>query len=129
MNDFDTPKWVHDAVFYHVFPERFANGDLSNDPPGVLPWGTSPSQDGFMGGDLQGVLDRLDYLSDLGISALYFNPVFQARSNHKFDHGDYLTIDPHFGSNELMKQLVDACHQRDIRIILDISHNHSGREF
>ena len=74
-------------------------------------------------------MDRLDYLKELGVGALYLNPIFKARSNHKFDHGDYLVVDPHFGTNELMRRLVDEAHQRGIRIILDISHNHSGREF
>ena len=127
--EFPTPRWVHDAVFYHIFPERFANGDPGNDPPGAVPWGSPPEVDNFMGGDLQGVIDRLDYLEELGVTAIYFNPIFQAKSNHKFDHGDYMKVDPHFGTNELMKELVRRAHGRGIRVILDISHNHSGREF
>lgn len=126
---FYTPTWVHNAVFYHIFPERFANGNPDNDPPGTVPWGSTPTLDNFMGGDLQGVLDRLGYLTDLGVNAIYFNPIFQARSNHKFDHGDYFKVDPHFGTNELMRRLVKEAHELGIRIILDISHNHSGREF
>lgn len=129
MEAFETPRWVHDTIFYHIFPERFCNGDPANDPPGSVPWGSPPTLDNFMGGDLQGVLDRLDYLVDLGVNAIYLNPIFEARSNHKFDHGDYLKVDPHFGTNELMKRLVDEAHRLGIRIILDISHNHSGREF
>ena len=129
VEGFETPRWVYDTIFYHIFPERFCNGDPSNDPPGTVPWGSRPTFDNFMGGDLQGVMDRLDYLKELGVGALYLNPIFKARSNHKFDHGDYLVVDPHFGTNELMRRLVDEAHQRGIRIILDISHNHSGREF
>ena len=127
--DFHTPAWVHDAIFYHIFPERFANGDPGNDPPGSMPWGSTPTVDNFMGGDLQGVMDRIDYLVDLGVTAIYFNPIFKARSNHKFDHGDYMRVDPHFGTNDLMKQLVRKAHSNGIRVILDISQNHSGREF
>lgn len=129
MEPFVTPSWVHDTVFYQIFPERFCNGDPANDPPGVVPWGSRPTIDNFMGGDLEGVLQRFDYLEDLGVGAIYFNPIFTARSNHKYDHGDYLTVDPHFGTNELLKQLVEEAHRRGIRVILDISHNHSGREF
>lgn len=127
--EFTTPQWVRDAVFYHIFPERFANGDPTNDPPGTVPWASPPEHDTFMGGDIQGVIDRLPYLEELGITALYFNPIFAARSNHKFDHGDYMKVDPHFGTNPLLKEFVQACHQKGIRVILDISHNHSGREF
>lgn len=127
--EFETPGWVQDAVFYQIFPERFANGDPMNDPPGSVAWGSMPTNDCTMGGDLQGVIDRLDYLQDLGVTAIYFNPVFKARSNHKFDHGDYMQIDPHFGTNDLFKRFVDDAHHRGIRIILDISQNHSGREF
>ena len=129
LEPFVTPKWVHDSVFYQIFPERFCNGDPANDPPGVVPWGSPPTFDNFMGGDLAGVLQRLDYLEDLGVSAIYFNPIFEARSNHKYDHGDYLKVDPHFGSNQLMRDLTEEMHRRGMRVILDISHNHCGREF
>ena len=126
---FETPKWVADAIFYQIFPERFANGNPGNDPPGSVPWGSEPGPDTFMGGDLEGVRQHLDYLVELGVNAIYFNPIFAARSNHKYDHGDYMTVDPHFGTNEEMKALVDEAHRRGIRIILDISQNHCGREF
>ncbi len=129
LPDFETPGWVHNAIFYQIFPERFANGDTSNDPPGCLPWASTPTPEAFMGGDLQGVLDRLDYLKELGVTAIYFNPIFAARSNHKFDHRDYKQVDPHFGTNQLLKELVAAAHNRGIRVILDISQNHSGRDF
>jgi len=129
LEPFLTPSWVHHTVFYQIFPERFCNGDPGNDPPGTQAWGSPPALDNFMGGDLLGVLQRLDYLEDLGVGAIYLNPVFQARSNHKYDHGDYLKVDPHFGTNQLLKDLVDEAHRRGMRIILDISHNHSGREF
>jgi len=127
--DFPTPRWVHDAIFYHIFPERFANGDPSNDPEGAVPWGSEPREDTFMGGDLRGIMDHLDYLVDLGVTAIYLNPIFKARSNHKYDHADYMTVDPHFGTNELMKEFVRQAHATGIRIILDISQNHCGREF
>lgn len=126
---FAPPAWVKDAVFYQIFPERFANGDPSNDPEGVEPWGGEPRIDNFFGGDLQGVLDHLDHLTALGVNAIYFNPLFAATTNHKYDTSDYLKVDPRFGSNELLKTLVDACRARGIRVLLDAVFNHSGKEW
>lgn len=124
-----TPTWVKDAVFYQIFPERFANGDPSLDPDNVQPWGTPPTLHNFMGGDLKGVLDHLDYLEDLGINAIYFNPLFQATSNHKYNTSDYFKIDPHFGDLNRFRELLDACHTRGIRVILDGVFCHTGRGF
>lgn len=123
------PDWVKDAVFYQIFPERFANGDPSNDPDGVQAWGGSPTPKNFFGGDLQGVIDHLDYLNDLGVNAVYFNPLFTATTNHKYDTSDYLQIDSQFGTKEKLKELVDACHARGIRILLDGVFNHCGHTF
>nr|WP_233167426.1 alpha-glycosidase [Paenibacillus roseus] len=132
MNPIDIispPAWVKDAVFYQIFPERFANGDPGNDPANVLPWGGTPTPSNFFGGDLQGVMDHLDYLSQLGINAIYFTPVFEATTNHKYDTRDYFKVDPHFGTNETLKQLVSACHSRGIRVLLDAVFNHCGKTF
>lgn len=126
---FTVPEWVKNAIFYQIFPERYANGDPGNDPVNVLPWGGQPERNNFFGGDLQGVIDQLDYLSELGISAIYFTPVFTATTNHKYDTEDYTTIDPHFGDVETMKRLVSACHERGIRVLLDAVFNHSGKTF
>jgi len=126
---FTVPDWVKDAVFYQIFPERFANGDPSNDPEGVLPWGGKPERDNFFGGDLQGVIDHLDHLSELGITAIYFTPLFEATTNHKYDTADYMRIDPHFGDIETIKKLVKACHERGIRVLFDAVFNHSGKTF
>ncbi|MFB9274233.1 alpha-glycosidase [Cohnella cellulosilytica] len=126
---FVPPAWVKDAVFYQIFPERFANGDPSLNPEGTLPWGGAPTPTNFFGGDLQGVLERLDHLSALGVNAIYFNPLFEATTNHKYDTKDYLKVDPRFGTNEKLKELVDACHARGIRVMLDAVFNHSGKEF
>jgi glycosidase len=123
------PAWVADAVFYHIFPDRFANGDASNDPGGVQAWGAPPTIWGFQGGDLRGVLDHLDYLSDLGIHALLFNPIFQASSNHRYNTTDYFRIDPRLGTHEDFRALLDAVHQRGMRIVLDGVFNHCGRGF
>jgi cyclomaltodextrinase len=113
-----TPYWVQDSIFYHIFPDRFANGDTSNDPPNVQKWGSPPTTWGFQGGDLRGILQNLDYLLELGINALYLNPIFLATSNHRYNTSDYFQID-----------LVDAVHKNDMRIILDGVFNHCGRSF
>ncbi|WP_106769121.1 alpha-glycosidase [Paenibacillus faecalis] len=127
---FTTPDWVKDAVFYQIFPERFANGDPSNDPKGTLPWSsTEPTPTNFFGGDLQGVIDHLDYLSELGINAIYFTPLFTATTNHKYDTEDYMEIDPQFGDKDTLKKLVDLCHERGIRVVMDAVFNHSGKTF
>lgn len=123
------PEWAKQAVFYQIMPERFANGDPSNDPKPIEAWGGKPTRQNFFGGDLKGVLDHLDDLCNLGITAIYFTPIFTAPSNHKYDTLDYKTVDPHFGNNELLKQVVEKCHERGIRVILDAVFNHCGETF
>jgi cyclomaltodextrinase len=126
---FTPPEWVKSAVFYQIFPERFANGDASLNPSATEQWGAQPTPSNFFGGDLQGVLDHLDYLQNLGINAIYFNPLFAATTNHKYDTADYMRVDPQFGTNEKLKELVDACHERGIRVMLDAVFNHVGHTF
>ena len=125
----DQPAWVQDAVFYQIFPERFANGDPGNDPPGTVPWDSLPTRENFFGGDLQGILDHVDHLVELGATALYLTPVFTARSSHKYDTCDFLAVDPAFGSASLLRKLVDACHGRGVRVVLDAVFNHCGDGF
>lgn len=124
-----TPEWVKHAVFYQIFPERFANGEPSRSPENVEPWGSPPTFHNFMGGDLKGVIDHLDYLQQLGITAIYFNPIFQATSNHKYNTFDYFMIDPHFGDLSRFQELLRECHSRNIKVILDGVFNHCGRGF
>ncbi|WP_408010652.1 glycoside hydrolase family 13 protein [Pseudalkalibacillus sp. A8] len=127
---FKAPEWVSGTVWYQIFPERFANSDPSINPPGTLDWGSKPPEkDNFFGGDFQGVIDHLDYLADLGISGIYFTPIFKAHSNHKYDTIDYLEIDPQFGDKETFRKLVMECHKRDIKVMLDAVFNHSGYFF
>lgn len=121
-----TPEWVKDTVWYQIFPDRFANGDSSIDPEDVEPWGSEPKHDNFMGGDLQGVIDHLDYLKELGIGGIYFCPIFTAKSNHRYDTIDYMEIDPRLGTKETFKKLVDEAHKRGIKIMLDAVFNHAG---
>lgn len=127
IDRFKTPDWVKKTVWYQIFPERFANGDPTNDPAGTLPWSSkAPDREDFFGGDLQGVLDHLDYLEELGINGIYFCPIFKATSNHKYDTIDYFEIDPDFGDKDLFRRLVAACHARGIRVMLDAVFNHIG---
>lgn len=91
--------------------------------------GRNPRPDNFFGGDLQGVIDHLDHLTELGITGIYFTPVFTATTNHKYDTEDYMQVDPHFGDVDTLKRLVDACHERGIRVLLDAVFNHAGRTF
>lgn len=124
------PDWVRDTIWYQIFPERFANGDPELNPPNTLEWGAAePSPTNFFGGDFQGVIDHLDYLVDLGISGIYFTPIFKAYSNHKYDTIDYLEIDEQFGDKETFQKLVEACHVRGIKVMLDAVFNHSGFYF
>jgi glycosidase len=123
------PDWVQDAVFYQIFPDRFANGDMRNDPPNVKPWDTPPSLWKFHGGDLQGVIQKLDYLLDLGITAIYLNPIFQATSVHRYNTTDYYKIDPKLGTFEDFRALIDIAHENGVRVVLDGVFNHCGRGF
>jgi glycosidase len=123
------PEWVQDAIFYQIFPDRFANGDPENDPPNVLSWNEKPTGLGFQGGDLQGIIDRFDYLLDLGVNAVYLNPIFLAASNHRYDTTDYFRIDPKLGDMRVFHALIEKAHENGVRIILDGVFNHCGRGF
>ncbi len=123
------PNWVYESVFYQIFPDRFANGDPGNDPTNVVPWGTRPDVTHFMGGDLEGIRQKLDYLSDLGINALYLNPIFISPSTHRYNITDYFQIDPKLGNLEDFKHLLKEAHGRGMRVILDGVFNHCGRGF
>ncbi len=123
------PDWIQNAIFYQIFPDRFANGDPSNDPPNVQAWGSPPTSWGFQGGDLKGILQKFDYLLDLGVNALYLNPIFQATSNHRYNTTDYYRIDPKLGSMDDFHALIEHAHQNDVRVILDGVFNHCGRGF
>lgn len=130
IDQFQAPKWVKDTIWYQIFPERFANGDASTNPPNTLPWGSSPpTSTNFFGGDFQGIIDRLDYLVDLGINGIYLTPICKAFSNHKYDTIDYFEIDPQFGDKKTFQSFMKACHKRGIKVMLDAVFNHSGFYF
>lgn len=118
--------WFQDAIVYQIFPDRFFNGDRTNDPEDIVAWQVKPTNNNFYGGDLQGILDKLDYLSDLGINTIYLNPIFQAITNHRYDTIDYYQIDHALGNNDFFLEFVNKLHQHNIRIILDGVFNHCG---
>ncbi len=127
---FQAPSWVKETVWYQIFPERFANGDASINPPETLPWGsTEPKFNNFFGGDFEGIIQHIDHLVELGITGLYFTPIFKAKSNHKYDTIDYMEIDPQFGDKETFRRLVDTCHNHGIKVMLDAVFNHCGFHF
>ena len=127
IDRFKVPDWVAKTVWYQIFPERFYNGDSTNDPEGTLAWGSEkPSRENFFGGDLQGIIDKLDYLEEMGMNGLYLCPIFTSPSNHKYDTIDYYEIDPHFGDKQLFRELVEKAHERGMRVMLDAVFNHLG---
>lgn len=154
--DFQVPSWAKDAVYYYIFPERFRNGDKRNDPqpgrdryqnhtvelhkrwlekpfrppePGQLGDGSDAVfNNDFFGGDLQGIIDKLDYIQALGANALYLTPVFRGASNHKYDTADYTQIDPGFGTNADFERLCAEAAKRGMRVIPDTSLNHVGSD-
>ena len=150
--DFRVPDWAADAVYYYVFPERFRNGDPKNDPvPGrdrfrdrsvetharwlERPWRPN-SGDGsdahynndFFGGDLAGIIEKLDHIAALGANVIYMTPIFRATSNHKYDTADYHQVDPAFGTAADLERLSREAARRGIRIVLDASLNHTGAD-
>jgi glycosidase len=177
-----TPEWARGAVWYQIFPERFRNGDPANDPDAedagiqsypnwqvspwtadwykLQPWEKAKSNEFYKivfdrryGGDFQGVIEKLDYLQDLGITAIYFNPIFEAKSLHKYDASSYHHIDDNFGpdpvrdkalvatetadpktwkwttADSLFLHFIKESHRRNIRVIIDGVFNHVGRDF
>lgn len=150
---FSTPEWMRNAVVYQIFPDRFRNGDPANDPSdgsatfyGALPlifhetWNeppVDPRQPGefneiwgsdFFGGDLAGITEKLDYLADLGVTALYLNPIFAARSNHRYDTADFLAIDPLLGTRADFDTLIAEADARGMKVILDGVFNHMSSD-
>jgi neopullulanase len=126
-----TPDWVKHAIFYQIFPDRFARSSRTQRPPGIAfkPWGAPPEEQGFQGGDLLGIVEKLDYLQELGITALYLNPIFSSASNHRYHTYDYFEVDPLLGGNAAFRELLDQAHARDMRIVLDGVFNHASRGF
>jgi len=149
---FKVPTWTQDAVYYFIFPERYRNGNLSNDPqvgqrkyqshnievhskwlekpykPGTGDGSDAHYNNDFFGGDLEGIIQKLDDIKDLGANAIYMTPVFKAASNHKYDTADFHEIDPAFGTNADFTRLTQEAAKRGIRVIPDASLNHVGAD-
>ncbi|MCC7118800.1 MAG: glycoside hydrolase family 13 protein [Anaerolineales bacterium] len=124
------PTWVKDAVFYQIFPDRFAKSALNSAKNlSFESWDSAPTTYGFKGGDLYGIVEKLGYLQELGINALYLNPIFASASNHRYHTYDYYNVDPLLGGNAALKKLIAAAHRRNIRIVLDGVFNHASRGF
>ncbi|MBD2577741.1 glycoside hydrolase family 13 protein [Oscillatoria sp. FACHB-1406] len=126
-----TPDWVKNSVFYQIFPDRFAIGQQrpSDYTVPLEGWDEMPTLQGYKGGNLWGVVERLDYLQDLGINAIYFTPIFQSACNHRYHTHDYYQVDPLLGGNEALFALIKAAHDREIKIVLDGVFNHCSRGF
>jgi cyclomaltodextrinase len=125
----DTPAWVRDAVFYQIFPDRFAASERVPKPGALEPWDSEPTTHGFKGGDLLGIAERLPYLQELGVTALYLTPIFQSASNHRYHTYDYYRVDPLLGGESALRELLDRAHERGMRVVLDGVFNHTGRGF
>ena len=147
---YHTPEWAKEAVVYQIFPDRFYNGDPSNDNARKYARGFQPIQhrkwnqlpanhaktpdkdedlwdcNDFFGGDLKGIEKKLDYLQDLGVTAIYLNPIMNAASNHRYDAVDYGTIDPMLGTMDDFRNLSKAMQKRGMRLIMDGVFNHIG---
>ena len=137
--DENSPDWIHGGVIYHVFVDRFRRGAELSLRPGAIfrpDWGGCPHylpdyegivrNNDFFGGDLYGIIEKLPYLEDLGVTCIYLSPVFDAASNHKYDTGDFMQIDPAFGGDDALEQLCAKAGARGMKVILDGVFNHVG---
>ncbi len=123
------PDWCEKAVIYQIFPDRYFNANRLNDPHNTVPWDSNPTRDNFFGGDLEGIIEKLDEIRALGADTIYLNPVFLSPSNHKYDTWDYYQVDPCFGGNKALKRLILSAHNKGMKICLDGVFNHSGEYF
>ena len=124
LEPFAVPGWVQGAVIYEIFPDRFANGDPGNDPPGTVAWGSPPQARHFQGGDLAGITAHLAHLTEMGVDVIYLTPIFTSPSTHRYDTVDYHQVDPVLGGNPALTELLEAAHSGGMRVILDASLNH-----
>jgi cyclomaltodextrinase len=129
MREIVTPEWVKHAVFYQIFPDRFAKSDRVEKPNNLEPWDSDPTTHGYKGGDLLGVLEHLDHIQELGATAIYFCPIFQSASNHRYHTHDYYRVDPLLGGDEAFDALLAECKRRGLRVVLDGVFNHASRGF
>lgn len=141
--DYDAPTWMKETVFYQIMPDRFYNARpeltvkaedyrYQGQQPMNMEWGAKPLEYedahcmDFYGGDLYGIIEKLDYLQDLGVNGIYLNPIFKSPTMHKYDALDYFEIDPSLGGDEALAALTKEMHKRGMRLVLDISINHTS---
>lgn len=117
VDDYDAPTWVRDAVIYHIFLDRFYPGE-------GVPWKKPTNLSGFFGGTLRGAIQKLDYIQSLGCNAVWLSPLFASPTHHGYDTTDYYTVEPRFGTNAELMELIEKAHQYGIRVILDFVANH-----
>lgn len=123
-------KILQEAIVYQIFPDRFFKGFNKSNPKTISEWGDENiTFKSIFGGNLQGIIDKLDYIQSLGVNLIYLTPVFKSTSNHKYNTCDYYKIDEIFGDKETAKSLIDKCHKKGIRVIFDAVFNHSGDDF
>ncbi len=120
------PDWLYDAIFYQIFPDRFARSAASPHREDLVDWEAAPTRDNFFGGDFAGITEHLDHFQAVGANALYLTPIFQAETNHRYDCVDYFAVDPLLGTDDDFHRFLDACHHRGIRVVLDAVFNHCG---
>lgn len=141
-DDFKVPDWAKGKLMYQIFPDRFYKSE--NYLPIPLPeritkqWGEMPNWDidkngkihnnDYFMGNLKGIEEKLDYLSELGVEIIYINPIFLSQSNHRYDTADYENIDPYLGTNADLKSLCKKAHEREIKIVIDGVFNHTGND-
>ncbi len=123
---FEVPEWAANKVVYQIFPSRYA----ASQPVDKELWYKAPiTFTDNLHGDIRGIIDHLDYIRDMGIDVIYLTPIFKSDSSHKYDTIDYYQIDPSFGTEEDLRELVQKAHQYGIKVVLDAVFNHTGRDF
>ena len=118
------PDWVYGGVMYQIFPERFNYSDTNSLFEEKVEWGSTPKRLEFQGGDLYGIIDKLDYIKNLNVNILYLNPIFLSGSTHRYDTWDHFKVDPKLGGEKALEKLIDELHARKMKIIFDTSLNH-----
>ena len=118
------PDWVYGGVMYQIFPERFNYSDTNSLFEEKVEWGSTPKRLEFQGGDLYGIIDKLDYIQNLNVNILYLNPIFLSGSTHRYDTWDHFKVDPKLGGEKALEKLIDELHARKMKIIFDTSLNH-----
>ncbi len=126
IHGFKRRFWWMGAVYYLIFPDSFYNADPSNDPPNKISQEAIPRPRGFLGGDLRGIIEKLDYLKKLGVEVIYMTPIHPSPSYHRYDIIDYFSIDPYLGALEDLKTLLERAHSNNIRVVIDLVPHHAS---